>query len=99
MKASDILYSAWGYEQTNVSYYIVVKATEKTVLLQEIGKDYHRDGNNLFGTATPNPLELRGKPFRRKIDKTYRGEPCVSISSYENAYPWDGKPVEYSSYA
>lgn len=98
MKASDILYSAWGYEQTNVNYYIVVKATEKTVLLQEIGSDYSRADEFMCGTATPNPLELRGKPFRRKIIK-FSTEEAVAIDNYEWAHLWDGKPVRYSSYA
>ena len=99
MKASDILYSAWGYEQTNVNFYIVVKATEKTVLLQEIGSNYGRADEFMCGTATPDPLELHGKPFRRKIGRSWRGEPCVSITDYENAYQWDGTPIRYSNYA
>lgn len=99
MKANDILYSAWGYEQTNVNYYKVIKATKKTVLLQGIGSNYSRADDFMCGTATPDPEELRGKPFRRKIGRTWRGELCVAIDNYENAYPWDGKPVRYSSYA
>lgn len=38
MKAGDILVSKWGYEQTNVSFYEVVKSTPKTVELVKIEK-------------------------------------------------------------
>jgi len=36
VKVGDIFYASWGYEQTNVQFYKVVRATEKTVWVQEL---------------------------------------------------------------
>lgn len=32
----DILYSSWGYDQTNIDFYQVIKVTEKTITVKEI---------------------------------------------------------------
>ena len=32
----DILYSSWGYDQTNIDFYQVVKVTAKTITVKEI---------------------------------------------------------------
>ena len=34
----DIFYSSWGYDQTNVDFYQVVKTTPKTIALKKIDK-------------------------------------------------------------
>jgi hypothetical protein len=37
-KVGDILYSSWGYDQTNIEFFKVVKVSEFSVWIQEIGK-------------------------------------------------------------
>ena len=37
-KVGDILYSSWGYDQTNIDFYKVVKVSEFSVWIQELGK-------------------------------------------------------------
>jgi hypothetical protein len=37
-KLGDILYSSWGYDQTNIDFYKVVKVSEFSVWIQELGK-------------------------------------------------------------
>jgi len=36
-KVGDILYSSWGYDQTNIEFFKVVKVSEFSVWIQEIG--------------------------------------------------------------
>src|SRR5688572_9027989 len=38
----EILYSSWGYEQTNVEFYEVIAITEKTVTFREIAQNRTR---------------------------------------------------------
>ena len=37
LKVGDVMYSSWGYDQTNVDFYKVVRATAKSVWLISIG--------------------------------------------------------------
>ena len=37
-KVGDILCSSWGYDQTNIEFFKVVKVSEFSVWIQEIGK-------------------------------------------------------------
>jgi hypothetical protein len=32
----DIIYNSWGYEQTNINYYQVIKVTDKKIMIEEI---------------------------------------------------------------
>lgn len=38
-KVGDTLYSSWGYDQTNIDFYKVVKVSEFSVWIQETGKE------------------------------------------------------------
>ena len=38
-KVGDILYSSWGYDQTNIEFFKVVKVSKFSVWIQEIGKE------------------------------------------------------------
>ena len=93
IKQGDVLVATWGYEAAISDFYVVLKRTPKMVTLahvrsreQAIGS-YYTDG----WTSTPTDL-IDGKPFRRKVC-VYDGEEYVGISSYANAYPWNGKPM------
>lgn len=100
-KVGDILYSSWGYDQTNIDWYVVVAVSPsgKTVTLREVA-----------GTCIdePGPTDARAsthdtmvpvaahivpdkKPLRRRISPTDYGY-SVSIESYAGAWLWDGRP-------
>ena len=84
MKQGDILVSSWGYEQTNVDFYEVVKVTAKTVTLIPIERKVQLKGFMRY-EATPIPGSGKGKAFR--------------ITSYAIARLWNGEAQEGSSYA
>jgi hypothetical protein len=97
---AEIWASSWGYEQTNVDFYQVLKIKGDWITLQKIGKNETSDGAlSMTGRVVPAkpPLPV-GDPFRRKIFHSC-GEPCAKISSYAFARPWDGKPERVSHYA
>lgn len=97
MKQGDIFVSSWGYEQTNVDFYEVVKATAKTVTLISIERVLQEEGFMRY-RAMPIPGSGKGKTFRRRIIDCF-DVPMCRITDYEIARLWDGKVQHGSCYA
>ena len=81
LQIGNVLESSWGYEQTNVSYYMVTKLVGKTMVqLQRIGKQIVENGQTMTGQCVPDKNQVSGEPFRKKpVD----GGTSVKIESYE----------------
>lgn len=95
-----IFYSSWGYEQTNVSFYQVVKLSGKTsVVVREISETRcTKDNFDFYGHVMPNRDQFIGDEMRKRINIDF-DEPSIKISDYERAYLWDNQPKYVSSYA
>lgn len=107
----DILYSSWGWEQTNIDWYRVVKRTAATVWMEPLyGKRTYE--HQMAGSVVPvdevKPIgnhevgssrsSWDGKPIRRKL--RYRdGKPIGFSVKYGWTGPWHGKPVRFSEWA
>lgn len=99
MKKGDILASSWGYDQTNVCFYEVVKATEKTATVRELEKLRVENGN-MTGYEMPIKGRYKGEEIRRKVHyDRYNEGGFLMIESYEYARLWNGKKQEYTAYA
>jgi hypothetical protein len=94
-KVGTLLYSSWGYEQTNIDFYIVMEVKGSFLKLHQIGKTITRETGFMSWECIPDETELIGEPFRKKINKW--GD--ISLESYKSASIWDGKPMGFSSYA
>ena len=96
MQMGDILYSSWGYDQTNIDFYQVVKVLPKSVMINKI-KSEMPNGEEGFMTGKVIPVKdaFVGEPMLKKPN-SYGS---VKIASYASAYPWDGKPKSCSWYA
>lgn len=93
--ASQILVSKWGYDQTNVSFYKVIRCTDKTVWVRELATHNREYGaQSMSGVATPNPQEWAGEVMRRKNWGEF-----IRIDQDRRAHPWNGAPVPYTQYA
>lgn len=97
MEPGAILESSWGYEQTNVDYYMVIKRTATSAQLIRMEKK-SIISSSMVGTCIPGKPDITAKPFRRKIYDYGNGE-CVGIGTYSSAHLWDGKPSRWTSYA
>jgi hypothetical protein len=102
-KVNDILVSSWGYDQTNVDFYKVLKLSPsgKSVTIQRINEHITENGFmcGMSVPAIPHTVSRHnGKPVTKRVNLTNCGY-YVSISSYSNAYLWDGKPERCSWYA
>lgn len=100
----DILYSQWGYEQTNVGFYKVIKATAKTVVVRMLQNRVVKTTSSMSGYVVPadefRDGVIEGEARRRiKDDSAAQNEPYIDISPCETAHPWNGKPVEFSNWA
>jgi hypothetical protein len=91
-KVGDILYSSWGYNQTNIDFYEVSKVTGSMVVVRRLEKRIVRR-ERVEEYVVPVPGQYTGEPLRRKFaPDTWGGGISVSINSYAVAYSWDGTP-------
>ncbi len=95
-----ILYTNWGYDQTNVEFYEVVEVPSACyVVLQEIAAPLVRgEESYMSGNCFPDPERKIGEPLRRKVDMSGT-RPSVRINSVVTAWIWDGKEKTTSWYA
>lgn len=103
LKIDDILATSWGYDQTNVDFFKVVKLVGKSsVELVRIGwKEALNSPNaslDMQGTKLPLPDIVQTKPCRFRVDMG-SGDPSIKIGHSQYARPWNGKPMFYSTYA
>lgn len=100
----DILYASWGYDQTNIDYFQVVKLTPKTVTFREIKANQVVTGF-MCGDITPCPdTWANDKEYTRPIRPGYQGQIAVPFADYpggyqKTLYKWDGLPKHNSWYA
>ena len=78
METENIIYVRWGYSMTLVDFYIVIKETDRSMVVEEIGSTLVPDGF-LTGKAYPDSYHKTGKTFRvLKRPCTDGGERLVS---------------------
>lgn len=94
IQVGTILFSQWGYEQTNVNFYQVTFRKGTIVVLQEIMKD-RRYEQDYSGYCTPRKDIFVSEPFQKRITKDGR----IRLSSSETACIYDDKEKYFSTYA
>ena len=105
-KVGDILYSSWGYDQTNIEFFKVVKVSDFSVWIQQLGSKIVEVTGWAHENVVPsdsstyqvrdwdNPGEYFTKtyPIKRHKIQSYGGGYGVSLNSFSIAQLWDGKP-------
>lgn len=102
VQVGDFFEESWGYDQTNVTFYQVVdiSATGKTVKLRRVRCSVveSRQYDDLLAPIANEFSELEGTGnaragllTRRLRRSSYHGW-AVNMTSYSDAYLWDGKP-------
>ena len=97
LKEGDILYSSWGYEQTNIDFYQVTRViSDKMVEIRQIASDMPKGETGFMsGMVVAIKDKFVGDPMRKRANATN----YVRIASYAGAGKWDGKPLRCSWYA
>lgn len=98
-----IIRHSWGYEQTNIDYFKIIKRTEGKgvwLTLQAMTQESVHDSLKMTGVCVPGKIIAGSKPIRRKLLIDSKGEERgIAIErSYGWGQLWDGKPSHYSSY-
>jgi len=100
-KIGDILVNSWGWEQTNIDFYEVTKATSKTVTVREIAQTTNEQTGWMRGTCLPCPGKYTGKPQIKRIGVfVHNNQPQFYVNAkFGSMYKWDGEPENYTAYA
>jgi hypothetical protein len=83
LNVGDVLYSSWGYEQTNIDFYLVTALVGKSsVKIIKISgtKEYQED---MSGLIIPDLNSTIGEEFTKRVTNGN----VVKISSYNSASP------------
>ncbi|EAC5221451.1 hypothetical protein E3W82_00645 [Listeria monocytogenes] len=107
IKVNDIFCTSWGYEQTNVSFWQVVKRTPKSVTLRPIKKRIVEIHSNMSRSEMPILNEFTSSAFSNKED--YSITKMIKGGATKDALPgyhgWDdfvryeeGEALESSSW-
>jgi hypothetical protein len=86
-QVGDILYSSWGYDQTNVDFYEVTAVQDKSIVIREISSKLVGDDRVV---ALPGRFE--GAPMRKIPQGRGDDVGSVKLNSFSYAHKWDGKP-------
>lgn len=103
LKAGDILYSSWGYDQTNIDFYQVVESKGQFVKIRQLRAEITESGHlSMSGNAKPvgtGVYKPNSEIIRRKVNVYGADSIYVRIDSCASASPWDGVPKTCSWYA
>lgn len=88
IKEGDIFVDSWGYDQTNIDYYVVTKKLKASIKIKQIGKNVEY-GEYSTNKVTPNPLHFlsSGEEMTKIPQDGY-----IKINGYRYAVLWDGVP-------
>ena len=99
IKVGDIFYNSWGYEQTNIDFYQVVKTTKKTITLKGIkgtSKEYNMQGMN--GTVIALKDNFVNDEAIRKTPYLLNNQWYVNFE-YGIGKQWEGEEIGFTCYA
>lgn len=100
IKPGDIFYCSWGYDQTNIDFYQVIKRTAKMITVRRIGRTsepawtmacYVMPVKDAFLDSGSHYDQTYGKPLTRRLGVNLYGEPCFKPESYSMAWLWNGE--------
>ena len=101
-KTGDYIYISWGWEQTNIDFYKVVKTTAKSISVLKVKSEYDPVAN-MVDNVTPtdelarfdvfNPKHKEGKPLRIMTNVAYPSIKDHMIGK------WNGQKLIATSYA
>lgn len=92
-KVGDILYSSWGYDQTNIDFYQVVAVNGKSVELRELKREARQDGMDSGKTKAIKNAFASEKSFAKRVTNS---NGYINLNSYSSLSRWNGEEMYYS---
>lgn len=93
LQRGNVLYTSWGYEQTNSEFYEVTGVAGSMVELRQVAATLDETGS-MQGRKTALPGRYVGEPIRRRP----RSNNSVRINDVCDAWLWDGRARSVSWY-
>jgi hypothetical protein len=96
-KVGDILYTSWGYDQTNIEFFQVVAIpTPKSITVREIASAMPRGEEGFMcGYVVAVKDSFIGEPITKLVSTSG----SIRFESYRYAWKWDGRERYCSWYA
>ena len=96
IQTGSILYSSWGYDQTNIDFFKVLSRKNNTVTMQKIGsKVVSYNNNHMSGQKVADESVIDGEAMTKRINKFGN----ITLNSFAFCGVWDGRPLSFSEYA
>jgi len=101
-QVGDVVYTSWGYDQTNVEYYQITAVLPKSVKVRQISVNSSDHGQPGGGKIQPRRYEFVGPEYACPCDQNGRfsAGPCWNKPKPQfrhTAYKWNGRAVYTSS--
>lgn len=95
IQAGSILYSSWGYDQTNIDFFKVLSRKNNTVTMQKIGfKVESYNDHHMSGRKVADETVTDGEVMTKRINKFGN----ITLNSFAFCGVWDGRPLFFSEY-
>lgn len=103
IKPGDILEDSWGYEQTNVEFYLVTKIISACKIeIVELGHTETEANSSMSGYVIPDKDRRIGEPVQKTVSQNsyekQNGGWHVKINNSVSLTAWDGRPCFQSSW-
>jgi len=99
VKVGSFWYTIWGYDQTNVTFYKVVKVDASTAVVQEVANKMVSGDPSHSTMEVPDESRTIGQPKRMRLKVNGGGRTNDGSTGVGNLWPWDGRPVHATHYA
>ncbi|MEO0879238.1 MAG: hypothetical protein AAFY22_05935 [Pseudomonadota bacterium] len=94
IEVGHVFYNSWGYEQTNIDFYEVVRTTPKGVYVRPIASKQTDATGWAQGYVVPDLGAFTGEAVFKRVDASQK---TVSMP-HGWCGLWNGKPVHYTAY-
>ncbi len=113
VKVGDVFVESWGYDQTNIDYYEVVRLMPQSVELVHIPAKTVGEGERLrlvpdvgarheprtFNNGMPDMSKRGGRKFIKRVAADHDGDPTIRLTSFSSGYLWDGESSHFDTIA
>jgi hypothetical protein len=97
-----ILTDSWGYDQTNIDFYCIVKVSGSFVTLLPMKKISTNESSYMSRENMPGEIDFNEKPIRKKVKNWNGAAQGFSLRNYAGGgwcRLWNGKPETSTHYA
>ena len=81
-EVGSFAYGSWGYDQTNIDFYMVVRRTEKTIWLQPVKSEIVEQTNHMAEYVAPTTTPKQDLIWKEETSEMRSGN-TLTVREYE----------------